>query len=65
LRHTDCQLAAAAAGNQNCSVEADLKAAKAVCRVLGIELVEADFVQEYWNKVGWLSWLAGLQPVAT
>jgi hypothetical protein len=38
-------------GNDNCSVEADLRGAQAVARHLGIDLVEADFVQDYWNKV--------------
>lgn len=43
-------------GNDNCSVEADLRGAQAVARHLGIELLEADFVQEYWNKVGSSRW---------
>ncbi|KAL4436704.1 hypothetical protein ABPG75_003843 [Micractinium tetrahymenae] len=38
-------------GNQNCSVERDLRDATAVCRQLGILLHEADFVSAYWNQV--------------
>lgn len=38
-------------GNQNCSIEADLKDAKAVCSKLGIPLQEVNFVAEYWNQV--------------
>ena len=38
-------------GNQNCSVEEDLRDAKRVCSHLGIPLYEADFVEQYWNKV--------------
>ena len=39
-------------GNQNCSVERDLRDAAAVCRQLGIPLHEADFVSKYWTQVG-------------
>ncbi|GAB4823030.1 hypothetical protein N2152v2_010076 [Parachlorella kessleri] len=38
-------------GNQNCSVERDLRDAAAVCRQLGIPLHEADFVNKYWTQV--------------
>lgn len=38
-------------GNQNCSVEQDLRDATAVCRQLSIPLHEADFVSAYWNQV--------------
>ncbi|KAL3152537.1 hypothetical protein ABBQ32_001565 [Trebouxia sp. C0010 RCD-2024] len=38
-------------GNQNCSVEEDHRDAKRVCSHLGIPLYEADFVDQYWNKV--------------
>lgn len=38
-------------GNQNCSVEEDHRDATRVCRHLGIPLYEADFVDQYWNKV--------------
>lgn len=38
-------------GNQNCSVEEDLRDAKRVCKYLGIPLYEADFVDQYWHKV--------------
>ena len=39
-------------GNQNCSVERDLRDAAAVCRQLGVPLHEADFVAQYWTRVG-------------
>jgi len=38
-------------GNKNCSIEADLRDAKAVCRQIEIPLFEADFVSQYWNDV--------------
>ena len=38
-------------GNQNCSVEEDHRDAKRVCSHLGIPLYEANFVEQYWNKV--------------
>ncbi|KAI3426035.1 hypothetical protein D9Q98_008003 [Chlorella vulgaris] len=38
-------------GNENCSVEQDLRAAAAVCRQLDIPLHEADFVSAYWTQV--------------
>lgn len=38
-------------GNQKCSVEEDHRDAKRVCSHLGIPLYEADFVDQYWNKV--------------
>lgn len=55
-------------GNQNCSVEADARDAAAVCRQLGLPLVEADFVSQYWTQVresssSWLILLASL-PVS-
>lgn len=52
-------------GNRNCSIEADLRDAKAVCRQLQIPLHEADFVSQYWTQV-FTSFLAecerGLTP---
>lgn len=38
-------------GNQNCSVEEDHRDAKRVCDHLGLPLHEADFVDQYWNRV--------------
>ena len=38
-------------GNQNCSVEEDHRDAKRVCDHLDIPLHEADFVDQYWNRV--------------
>lgn len=38
-------------GNQNCSVEQDLRDAKRVCAALKIPLHEADFVDRYWHQV--------------
>lgn len=38
-------------GNENCSVEEDLRDAKQVCAHLGIPLHEADFIDQYWNRV--------------
>ena len=38
-------------GNQNCSVEQDLRDAQQVCKHLDIPLHEADFVDQYWNRV--------------
>lgn len=38
-------------GNQNCSVEEDYQDAKRVCEHLSIPLYEADFIDQYWNRV--------------
>ena len=38
-------------GNQNCSVEEDYQDAKRVCEHLSIRLYEADFIDQYWNRV--------------
>ena len=38
-------------GNQNCSVEEDYQYAKRVCEHLSIPLYEADFIDQYWNRV--------------
>lgn len=38
-------------GNQNCSVEEDYRDAKRVCEHLKIPLYEADFIDQYWNRV--------------
>ncbi len=38
-------------GNLNCSVEEDHRDAKRVCDHLGIPLHEADFIDQYWNRV--------------
>jgi tRNA (5-methylaminomethyl-2-thiouridylate)-methyltransferase len=38
-------------GNENCSIEADYRDAKAVCDRLRIPLYEVDFVNQYWNEV--------------
>ncbi|KDD76424.1 tRNA methyl transferase [Helicosporidium sp. ATCC 50920] len=38
-------------GNDNCSVEADARAAAAVCRQLNVPLRDVSFVKEYWTWV--------------
>ena len=38
-------------GSGQCSTEADLRDAQAAARHLGIELVEMNFVAEYWAEV--------------
>lgn len=38
-------------GNHNCSVEEDHRDAQRVCEHLSIPLYEANFVEQYWNKV--------------
>lgn len=38
-------------GNMNCSIEYDLRYAKAVCAKLGIPLLEANFIDKYYNEV--------------
>ena len=38
-------------GNMNCSIEYDLRYAKAVCAKLGIPLLEANFIDKYFNEV--------------
>ena len=38
-------------GNQNCSVEEDLRDAQHICKHLNIPLHEADFIDQYWNRV--------------
>lgn len=38
-------------GNQNCSVEQDLRDAQHICKHLDIPLHEADFIDQYWNRV--------------
>jgi tRNA-specific 2-thiouridylase len=38
-------------GNRNCSVERDRADAEKVARHLGVALVEADFVADYWQSV--------------
>lgn len=38
-------------GNQNCSIEKDLRDARSVCSQLDIPFHEANFVSEYWNNV--------------
>ena len=38
-------------GNQNCLVEEDYQDAKRVCEHLSIPLYEADFIDQYWNRV--------------
>ena len=38
-------------GNQNCCVEQDLRGAQHICKHLDIPLHEADFIDQYWNRV--------------
>lgn len=38
-------------GNQNCSVEQDLRDAQHICKHLDIPLHEANFIDQYWNRV--------------
>lgn len=38
-------------GNLNCSIENDFRYAKAVCAKLGIPLLEANFIDKYYNEV--------------
>ena len=38
-------------GNQNCSVEQDLRDAQHICKHLDIPLHQADFIDQYWNRV--------------
>lgn len=38
-------------GNQNCSVEQDMRDAQHICNHLNIPLHEANFIDQYWNRV--------------
>ena len=38
-------------GNSNCTIEEDFREAQKVCSSLGIDLLEADFINKYWDRV--------------